>query len=256
MASCTQRAKVLVATLILSSAASAGDIWVAGDGVGSDASGTGSPSLPYRTITFAMTQASAGDVIRVKTGDFDVDAGETFPILVKDQVSIIGQEASEQDYPRLGGDVTSTSAEALIVIDGTAGNRQYISIENLRFLGQDDEDFDSPSALMIICDPNSGLQFCSFTNNICERGEMNDSTSTDRPTILIDGSGGGSASSCTIESSTIYASVVGAIEIRGSSSSSQSANVGLLTVYNNTIANAANTTGDFGFYWNGANEGQ
>jgi hypothetical protein len=243
MIKCQRFVCVLLASFVaLSPPLWATDIWVAG--TGSDATGTGSSGSPYRTITKAMNEASTNDVIKVLTGDYDVNAGEVFPISIKYGVDIIGQEASVANYPRVGGDVTSSSVAALLVIDGSSGEKEDIVIQNLRLLGQDDEDFDSPSAFMTV---GSGVSNCSFINNFCERGEMNNaSESDDRPTILIAGGG----SSCTIESNAIEVSVRGAVEVRGSSSGT-TAVVGLV-IYNNAIKNAAGTVGDYGIYWNGA----
>jgi hypothetical protein len=75
---------------MLSGSAFAADIWVAG--TGSDSFGTGSQSQPYRTITKAMFVATGGDTIKVKSGVYDVSAGESFPIDIKHNVDVIGQE--------------------------------------------------------------------------------------------------------------------------------------------------------------------
>ena len=49
-------------------------------------------AAPYRTISFAMQQASAGTVIQLAPGNYTQQSGEQFPIVVKPGVIIRGDE--------------------------------------------------------------------------------------------------------------------------------------------------------------------
>src|SRR5712691_9545171 len=70
---------------------------------GSDTN-TGTPSLPFKTITFAMTKATkSGSTVQVDPGLYDVANGETFPITVPAGVLLKGDETTK------GGGSTPTS---------------------------------------------------------------------------------------------------------------------------------------------------
>ncbi|HLY74538.1 MAG TPA: DUF1565 domain-containing protein [Planctomycetota bacterium] len=60
---------------------------------GTDAPGFGSPGFPFRTIRFALLQALSGDTIFLATGTYSAST-ETFPILLKPGVTVIGDPAS------------------------------------------------------------------------------------------------------------------------------------------------------------------
>jgi hypothetical protein len=69
---------------VLAPTAFGGDIYVKMF-TGSDSTGTGELLNPFKTISFALTQASADDVVRVKGGTSSVDNysvlnGEEFPL--------------------------------------------------------------------------------------------------------------------------------------------------------------------------------
>lgn len=70
-------------------AGGAPSVWWVGPG-GSDLSGTGSHSAPYRTITQAFTHAVDGDAVKVLPGVYNAMAGETFPLVVPTGVDLIG----------------------------------------------------------------------------------------------------------------------------------------------------------------------
>ncbi|MGQ0553399.1 MAG: DUF1565 domain-containing protein [Planctomycetota bacterium] len=184
-------ARLLMLTLMWAPAAWAADIWVAGTGT-DGISGDGSFGAPYRTISWAMSNASPGDVIKVKTGDYDVNAGESFPITVKSGVDILGQEVAEIDWPRIGGDAnvsSSTTAHSLFFVDATGGTHAETNISNLYFLGEDSSGKDAPSALKVLVrDGNTAV--VNFEDNVCERPQMNDGGNPDRATILLDGGHG------------------------------------------------------------------
>jgi putative cell wall-binding protein len=63
-------------------------VWVSP--VGSDSTGTGAETAPYRTITRALDDTTNGDTIYALPGTYDVAAGETFPLDLSDGESVIG----------------------------------------------------------------------------------------------------------------------------------------------------------------------
>jgi hypothetical protein len=173
---------MLVLTGLLGSAQAA-DIWVSG--TGDDENGLGTSGSPFRTITTAMEEADPGDTIKVLTGDYDVDAGEIFPIQVKDGVQILGQESSSTSYPRVGGDVGDSSVRALIeVVANTAnGDLDGIVLRKLRFVAENVAGEDAPSAVYV---ENADGSLVSVTLDACyiERDEMNDSSHADRASVV------------------------------------------------------------------------
>jgi len=67
--------------------------------VGSDAGSDANPgtrALPFKTVTFAMTQATSGATVQVLPGIYDtLNNQETFPIVVPAGVLLIGDEANK-----------------------------------------------------------------------------------------------------------------------------------------------------------------
>ncbi len=55
---------------------------------GADTGGCAVQASPCKTITYAMTQAEAGDAIQVAPGNYGTALGETFPIVVKSGVHL------------------------------------------------------------------------------------------------------------------------------------------------------------------------
>ena len=57
----------------------------------------------YSTITKAMVQAQAGDVIQVAPGRYDVTTGEVFPVVMKAGVLLTGSDdASDHEINASG----------------------------------------------------------------------------------------------------------------------------------------------------------
>lgn len=230
----TRTVSVLVFGAALAGPAFATDIWVSG--TGSNGSGTGSSSQPYRTISYAMTWATGGDTIKVKSGTYDVSAGESFPIDIKHNVDVIGQETDVGSRPLIGGDVnvSSSSVEALLRVQATTANRTGIDVRKLYFVGEDYSGRDGPSAFVVRV--NSGyLARVVFENNICGRSEMNDSGNTDRPTVMIE-PGYGTTNVTVLNCREICASARAGIEVKNGTgtSSTQVADV-TITLQSNTV---------------------
>jgi hypothetical protein len=72
---------------------------------GSDATGTGARTAPYRTITEALTHGADGDAVRVLPGVYNAAAGEVFPLVIPAGVDLIGVGPGK---PKVLGDGTDS----------------------------------------------------------------------------------------------------------------------------------------------------
>jgi parallel beta-helix repeat protein len=82
-------------TLIAQIPASATVIYV-NPVTGQDRAGAGlSAATPYKTITFALSQAQANTVIQLASGNYSKDTGESFPLILKPGVTLIGNESAK-----------------------------------------------------------------------------------------------------------------------------------------------------------------
>ncbi|MBW4554422.1 MAG: DUF1565 domain-containing protein [Trichormus sp. ATA11-4-KO1] len=62
---------------------------------GADTAGAGATAAaPYKTITFALNQAQPGTTIQLAPGIYNSDSGEKFPLLLKEGVTLRGDEQS------------------------------------------------------------------------------------------------------------------------------------------------------------------
>ena len=59
--------------------------------IGSNSSGNGTQSTPWKTITYALGQISGPTTLYVSAGTYNTALGETFPIVVKTGVSLVGE---------------------------------------------------------------------------------------------------------------------------------------------------------------------
>ncbi|MDZ8051526.1 MAG: DUF1565 domain-containing protein [Aulosira sp. ZfuVER01] len=63
---------------------------------GADTTGGGTTqAAPYKTITFAISQAQSGTVIQLAPGTYNQQSGETFPLLLKPGVTLRGDESNK-----------------------------------------------------------------------------------------------------------------------------------------------------------------
>lgn len=61
---------------------------------GNDSSGDGSESAPFKTITQALRQAKPNTTIRLSPGTYSAETGESFPLMLKPQVTLQGDASS------------------------------------------------------------------------------------------------------------------------------------------------------------------
>ncbi|QDL07405.1 hypothetical protein DP113_05330 [Brasilonema octagenarum UFV-E1] len=58
-------------------------------------SASNSEAAPYKTITYALNQAQPGTVIQLAPGTYNQENGETFPLLIKQGVTLRGDESTK-----------------------------------------------------------------------------------------------------------------------------------------------------------------
>jgi parallel beta-helix repeat protein len=63
--------------------------------LGTDGSSAGSESAPFRTISYAMQQAQPNTVVQLAPGSYTRDTGEVFPIVVRPNVILRGDESTK-----------------------------------------------------------------------------------------------------------------------------------------------------------------
>lgn len=61
---------------------------------GNDSSGDGSESAPFKTITQALRQAKPNTTIRLSPGTYSTETGESFPLILKPQVTLQGDTST------------------------------------------------------------------------------------------------------------------------------------------------------------------
>lgn len=71
---------------------------------GTDASGAGTESNPYRTIAYALQQATPGTYVQLARGSYTASSGEIFPLNVPPGVTLRGEESEKgQTVAIIGG---------------------------------------------------------------------------------------------------------------------------------------------------------
>ncbi|PLZ97233.1 hypothetical protein CEN45_14415 [Fischerella thermalis CCMEE 5198] len=73
-----------------------GNVIYVNPATGSDTAGAGtSTAQPYKTITYALSQAQPGTTIQLAPGTYNKESGEVFPLTVKQGVILRGDEATK-----------------------------------------------------------------------------------------------------------------------------------------------------------------
>jgi hypothetical protein len=242
----------LVCVIGLGSFAHAGDIWV--DDGGSNLSGDGSSSNPYKIITYVVLNvAVAGDVIKIKPGTYNEVLGEAFPITMPDDVDLYGSDLDQYGVPLalIGGDVNDDSpVSALIRIDATAADRDDIGIQRLLFLGESTASVDAPCAVEVLINNGYELARSGIADCVFERPEMNATGSSGRATIrIVADHTHATQASFQVNDSEIWASQRGAIElIQGNDTTDLEVSRPLLLVQDCTILIEGTDDADFGIF--------
>jgi len=228
---------------------------------GTDSAGTfGTSSDPFKTISYAMFRSISGDTIKVKGGTttadyYTVANGESFPIYVKSGVDIDGDEASQSAWARIGGDLidNSVDADALFIIDATAGDRNGIEIRDLKFMGEDETGVDSPVALLVAVSGGYGVNDFIIEHNICYRPYQNASGSSGLATVHLSANNGGADGD--IRNNIIDASNRGGIEVAATVTSSGSAYLSGLFIDGNTVTTTSGAAASFGIAFHATDSG-
>lgn len=96
---------------------------------GTDNAGSGNAqATPYKTITYALNQAQPGTVIQLAPGTYNQEIGETFPLLIKQGVTLRGDESTKGQAVLITGSgiyISPTFARQNITI--RADNRSIIT---------------------------------------------------------------------------------------------------------------------------------
>ena len=70
---------------------------------GKDTAANGTTAAPYKTITFALSKATAGTVVQVAPGNYSKESGETFPLVLNSGVTLQGNESNKGEGILISG---------------------------------------------------------------------------------------------------------------------------------------------------------
>ncbi len=95
-----------------------------------DGTASGNQSSPYRTITFALQNTTPGTVIQLAPGTYSQQTGEVFPILIKNGVTIQGDDSNNGQNILIfgGGNFVSPTFARQNVTLRTEGNSQIVGV--------------------------------------------------------------------------------------------------------------------------------
>lgn len=102
---------------------------------GSDTEGTGSRNNPYRTITYALSQAEINQTVTIGSGEYDQEGGEIFPIQVGFGAKIRGAGRDSTFVIGPGGSHDETGAVFSVNGDAITIERLNISTADLNGVG-------------------------------------------------------------------------------------------------------------------------
>lgn len=114
----------IVPTLRAQAPATATVIYV-NPATGTDNPGTGTTSAaPYKSISFALSQAQSGAVIQLAPGTYNQESGESFPLLLKPGVTLRGDEA--------------TKGQAILITGGGFYTSRFFARQDITILADQD----------------------------------------------------------------------------------------------------------------------
>ncbi|OCR01777.1 hypothetical protein BCD67_14260 [Oscillatoriales cyanobacterium USR001] len=70
---------------------------------GSDRPNAGTPTAPFRTITYALEQSNSSTLIQLAPGNYSSQTGESFPLIIKPSVTLRGDEVNQGKSVRIIG---------------------------------------------------------------------------------------------------------------------------------------------------------
>jgi parallel beta-helix repeat protein len=85
-----------IAPAVTAQAPAAANVIYVNPQTGTDSAGAGiSEAAPYKSITYALNQAQPGTVIQLAPGTYSQESGETFPLFIKQGVTLRGDESTK-----------------------------------------------------------------------------------------------------------------------------------------------------------------
>lgn len=122
---------LLVLALLSSPSLAATDVYV--DAIhGSDATGAGTLAAPYRTITAGLRSlgGSGSHTVHAAPGLYDRALGENFPLVLGDDLSLVGAGAHETVIAGHGGDVTLVELRRRSLVSDVTVRSAGVGIES------------------------------------------------------------------------------------------------------------------------------
>ncbi|NJL46978.1 MAG: DUF1565 domain-containing protein [Leptolyngbyaceae cyanobacterium SM2_5_2] len=98
---------------------------------------SGRPHLPYKTLTAALVAAQGSALIRLATGAYSAASGERFPLIVGEQVIVMGQEATQGEGVVISGSgaVPGDGARAAALVVEGQGQLRGLTVQNPQGIG-------------------------------------------------------------------------------------------------------------------------
>jgi parallel beta-helix repeat protein len=132
--------------------------WFINPSTGNDAA-AGSQAAPFKTISRALRQAKAGDRIQLTPGTYNAASGETFPLMVPSNVTVIGNEANK-------GSGILVSGSGRFISRTFAGQNVTVLLEtNAQLRGVTVTNPDTRGTGIWLESTNPIIVNCTFTNN-------------------------------------------------------------------------------------------
>ena len=102
---------------------------------GTNQAGAGTTeAAPFKTITFALRQAQPGTVIQLAPGTYSKETGEKFPLKIKQQVTLRGDEAGKGQATLITGSGRYTSrtfaSQNITILAGKDSTISGVSVTN------------------------------------------------------------------------------------------------------------------------------
>ncbi len=174
-----------------------------------------SQNAPWKTITKATITVLDNDTVMIKKGNYTKLGNlEAFPLQIKSTgARFVGAEASQADWPRLGGDIADSAIKGVFEVNASAvtGDMQLVTLEKLVFVGENTAGKDAPSAVYVSVE-DERIVDVSVQNCILERSYMNDAgVAEDRPSVLAIGGAGNC--SVTVDNCKVAPNVSGGIKM-------------------------------------------
>lgn len=132
--------------------------WFINPSTGNDAAG-GSQAAPFKTISRALRQAKAGDRIQLAPGTYNAASGETFPLVVPGNVTVIGNESNK------GSGILVSGSGRFISRTFAGQNVTFLLETNAQLRGVTVTNPDTRGTGIWLESTNPVIVNCTFTNN-------------------------------------------------------------------------------------------